>query len=57
MLNKLGILLGSSVLMSSLLAAHPSAILEPLYAVQFFDQHLKIKVNSNGCTKPTHFVN
>jgi len=42
--------------MSSLLAAHPSAILEPLQTVQFFNQHMLIKVNSNGCTKPSDFI-
>ena len=56
MFKKIGILLGSSLLMSSLLAAHPSAMLEPLQTVQFFDQHLLIKVHSNGCTKPSDFV-
>lgn len=58
MLNKIGILLGSSLFMSNLLATptHPSAVLEPLQSVQFFEQYLNIKVNSNGCTKPNHFV-
>jgi hypothetical protein len=63
MLNKIGILLGSSLFMSHLLFAQPLTppvtqavdILEPLQAVQFFEQHLMIKVKSNGCTKASHF--
>jgi len=63
MLTKIGIFLGSSLFMSHLLIAQPLTpaavpvpkVLEPLQAVQFFEKHLVIKVNSNGCTQPSHF--